>query len=202
MKELNLIQTQLNAPKNQYNSFGKYKYRSCEDILAAVKPLLKETECTLILSDDIVAMDNRFYIKSTATICNKTGEKESAVGFAREEETKKGMDASQITGATSSYARKYALNGLFAIDDTRDADTLNVTKEYTQAPKPKSKATAAESAPQDTELHDLFESVKAYIAGAPNTEYLRNEIWAKYEALHGYKPFRDMITARKAELKQ
>lgn len=125
MKELLTIQQKLNAPKGQFNAFGKYRYRSCEDILAAVKPLLGETGTTLTLSDEIIAVGNRIYVKATATLMNEKGEKEIVTALAREEETKKGMDGSQITGASSSYARKYALNGLFSIDDTADSDATN-----------------------------------------------------------------------------
>lgn len=121
-KALGEIQYKLKAPKGQTNSFGHYNYRSCEDILEAVKPLLHEAGLTLTLTDDVVAVGNRIYVKSVAaitdgndTICNSA--------FAREAESKKGMDDSQVTGTASSYARKYALNGLFCIDDTKDADT-------------------------------------------------------------------------------
>ena len=122
MKKLIAIQHELKAPKGNYNSFGKYKYRSCEDILEAVKPLLAKEECTLTLEDDVVLVGDRFYIKATAKITDGT-ETVSATAFARESEEKKGMDSSQVTGTASSYARKYALNGLFLIDDTKDADT-------------------------------------------------------------------------------
>ena len=118
------IQTELKAPKGQKNKFGNYMYRSCEDILEAVKPLLKENKVTLQLTDEIVFLGNRYYIKATAIL--KDTEEETKVentAYARESETKKGMDDSQITGTASSYARKYALNGLFCIDDTKDADT-------------------------------------------------------------------------------
>ena len=108
-----------------FNQFGGYGYRSAETILEAVKPLLKETICTIIVSDDILMVGDRFYVKATATIKNEKGEVESATSFAREALTKKGQDESQITGAASSYARKYALCGLLAIDDRRDADTQN-----------------------------------------------------------------------------
>ena len=117
------IQTELKAPKGQYNSFGKYHYRSCEDILTAVKPLLAKYKDQLYLTDDVVIIANRFYVKATAKFKSKDGEVTEAHGFAREADSKKGMDASQITGTASSYARKYALNGLFLIDDTKDADT-------------------------------------------------------------------------------
>jgi len=126
MKELLEIQKELKAPKAQFNSFGKYKYRSCEDILESVKPLLSKNNCTLTMSDDIIMVGNRIYVKATAVITNSSGEKQEVTAFAREEETKKGMDGSQVTGASSSYARKYALNGLFCIDDNKDSDTTNM----------------------------------------------------------------------------
>lgn len=124
------VQQELKAPKGQYNSFGKYKYRSCEDILEAVKPILKENKLVLQLTDTIIpASETRFYVKATAKLIDieKSESEEPKIientAFAREEEEKKGMDGSQITGTASSYARKYALNGLFLIDDTKDADT-------------------------------------------------------------------------------
>lgn len=121
------IQEKLNVPKNQFNKFGGYNFRSCEDILEAVKPLLKENKLALKISDEIVPIGNRYYIRAAATLIDTEDKDCNAmiinVGYAREEENKKGMDASQVTGATSSYARKYALNGLFCIDDTKDADT-------------------------------------------------------------------------------
>ncbi len=123
MKELIAIQSEIKVPKSQYNSFGKYKYRSCEDILEAVKPLLKTHECALNLCDDIIVVGDRYYVKATACIMNASGESATATAFAREDLDKKGMDGAQITGTASSYARKYALNGLFCIDDTKDADT-------------------------------------------------------------------------------
>ncbi len=124
------IQTELKAPKGQKNKFGNYMYRSCEDILEAVKPLLKENRVTLQLTDEIVFLGNRYYIKATA-ILKDTEEKTMIenTAYARESETKKGMDDSQITGTASSYARKYALNGLFCIDDTKDADTNEYKKQ-------------------------------------------------------------------------
>jgi hypothetical protein len=127
------IQSELKAPKGQYNSFGKYKYRSCENILEAVKPLLKKQNMTLILVDELQQIGERYYIKATATIIDiETSEKLNISAFAREEETKKGMDGSQITGASSSYARKYALNGLFLIDDNADSDITNKVGEITE----------------------------------------------------------------------
>lgn len=125
MKELGIIQGKLKAPKNQVNKFGGYRYRSAEDILEAVKSLLQETNCVLTITDDIIEVAGRVYIKATARLINSEGCTIEVSASAREEESKKGMDASQITGAASSYARKYALNGLFCIDDTRDADATN-----------------------------------------------------------------------------
>lgn len=115
------IQNKLKAPKNQRNNFGGYNYRSCEDILEAVKPLLKDKKLVLRLSDELINVGDRYYIKATAVITNGYETIENTA-YAREEETKKGMDGSQITGAASSYARKYALNGLFLIDDVNDSD--------------------------------------------------------------------------------
>ena len=123
-EQLSTIQEKLKAEKGQFNSFGKYKYRSCEDILKAVKPLLKETATTLTLSDELQYIGNRYYIKATAKLSNGS-ESVETYGYAREEEEKKGMDGSQITGSSSSYSRKYALCGLFAIDDGIDSDTTN-----------------------------------------------------------------------------
>ncbi len=124
-EKLTNLQVELKAPKGQRNSFGKYNYRSAEDILEAVKPLLKKYNLSQIISDDIEFIGDRYYVKSTVTLINSENseEKISVTGFARESETKKGMDDSQITGTASSYARKYALNGLYAIDDTKDSDT-------------------------------------------------------------------------------
>lgn len=122
MKKLIEIQKELKAPKGQFNKFGNYKYRSCEDILEAVKPLCAKQGVQLTVSDELVLIGERYYIKATAKVTDGS-ETVEVNAYAREEENKKGMDASQITGTASSYARKYALNGLFCIDDTKDADT-------------------------------------------------------------------------------
>lgn len=120
-------QVELKAPKGQYNSFGKYKYRSCEDILEALKPVLDKFKLTLFIKDDVIEVNTRNYVKATIILVNieKPDEIIETSALAREEETKKGMDGSQITGASSSYARKYALNGMFMIDDTKDSDSTN-----------------------------------------------------------------------------
>lgn len=128
MKELLQIQSELKAPKGQYNSFGKYKYRSCEDILEAVKPLCVKHGVILTLSDEIVQVGERCYIRATAKLQKEGCTDISVTAYAREALDKKGMDDSQITGTASSYARKYALNGLFCIDDTKDADTDEYVK--------------------------------------------------------------------------
>ena len=121
-KKILKVQAELKAPKNQYNSFGKYKYRSAEDILEGLKPLLAKHELLQTISDEIVLVGDRFYLKATVTVRHEE-EKISVSGYAREALNKKGMDESQITGTASSYARKYALNGMWAIDDTKDSDT-------------------------------------------------------------------------------
>ena len=134
-------QVELKAPKGQYNSFGKYKYRSCEDILEALKPVLDKFKLTLFIKDDVIEVNTRNYVKATITLVNieKPDEQIKVSALAREEETKKGMDGSQITGASSSYARKYALNGMFMIDDTKDSDSTNThgKEEKTEAERKK-----------------------------------------------------------------
>ena len=134
MNALSKIQQALKAPKGQTNNFGKYKYRSCEDILEAIKPLLGD--CTLTLSDEMVEVGGRVYVKATANFWENAGKSIIVYGWAREAEDKKGMDAAQITGAASSYARKYALNGLFCIDDTKDADSMDNRQKEEPLPLP------------------------------------------------------------------
>lgn len=152
MNDLATIISRLKAPKDLYNTFGKYKYRSCESILEEVKPILKELGCTLNLSDEVVNIGNANYLKATATLITSDNMQFQAQGWAREDTDKKGMDAPQMTGTASSYARKYALNGLFCIDDTKDADTdeyrretasksQTTTQSQSSAEKPKNKLT-------------------------------------------------------------
>ena len=130
------IQTQLKAPKSQFNTFGKYKYRNCEDILEALKPILAKVKAIVTLTDTVEHIGERFYIKATATFTDiEKGEKVEVSALAREDENKKGMDLAQVTGSVSSYARKYSLNGLFCIDDTKDADTgFNEDKPHNDKP--------------------------------------------------------------------
>lgn len=132
-EKLLAVQSKLKAPKNQYNKFGGFNYRSCEDILEAVKPILKEQGATLTISDEVVEVGGRIYVEATAVF--RDTENELGVyskAYARESDSKKGMDVSQLTGTASSYARKYALNGLFLIDDTKDADTDSYQKQTSQ----------------------------------------------------------------------
>ena len=125
-EKLMTVQTKLRAPKSQYNQFGHYSYRSCEDILEALKPLLAEVGAIVNVSDEVKLIGNRFYVEATAMFLDcETGDSVVARASAREDETKKGMDLAQVTGSVSSYARKYALNGLFAIDDNKDSDATN-----------------------------------------------------------------------------
>ncbi len=130
------IQTELKAPKSQYNDFANYNYRNCEDILEALKPLLKQHNATVLLTDEIENIGDRFYVRANASFIDiENGTKVTVSALAREDLTKPKFDGSQVTGSASSYARKYALNGLFCIDDTKDSDTLNNSKEYTAPPK-------------------------------------------------------------------
>ena len=130
LKKLGAIQSALKAPKNQYSAFGGYNYRSCEDILESLKPLLRDQSCTLVLSDDVINVGDRYYIIATATIYdNESGESFSNKAYAREANSKPKMDEAQVTGGASTYARKYALNGLFLIDDTKDVDTDEYKKQ-------------------------------------------------------------------------
>lgn len=162
-EKLLAIQTKLKAPKGQYNSFGKYSYRSAEDILEAVKPLNAEQGLLLTITDEIKEIGRRVYVVATATVSDGTDELKVSA-FAREPENKKGMDESQITGATSSYARKYALNGLYAIDDNKDADTNEHKQQQENAPKkqPAQKQQQKQQQQQEQgfteqELHELVE---------------------------------------------
>lgn len=181
------VQSQLKAPKSQWNKFGGFNYRSCEDILEAVKPLLKAEGLFLTITDDIVVLGDRFYVKATATLTD--GERSlSNQAFAREEAEKKGMDGSQVTGAASSYARKYALNGLLAIDDTKDADALNNGKDSNNG-----KAKAADNG----KAQAIAEVRNAADIPSLNAVYKRHE-----KALGKDTDFLTECTTRKKQLKQ
>lgn len=157
--KLMTIQSNLKAPKGQYNNFGKYKYRSCEDILESVKPLLSQHDCALVITDDIVMLGERIYVKATAKLISGSEHIESSA-FAREEDTKKGMDSSQVTGAASSYARKYALNGLFCIDDTKDSDTTNTGQESSERDKAIKEAKSAKTMKELESVWNKYTSLK------------------------------------------
>ena len=214
-KELSLqeslvaIQSVLKAPKNQYNSFGKYKYRSAEDILEAVKPLLAEHNVVLNMSDRIELIGTRYYLVCAAKVIK--GEEEiMSEGRAREDESKKGMDGAQVTGTSSSYARKYALNGLFCIDDTKDADTDEYAKQQQAAPQQAAKP--AQPAPQPYPELDLEQALVAE-AEASNAQSRAEltAIWNKYttESSQFYHPayknktdvFYKVVKQRGAQLK-
>lgn len=154
-EKLAKIQAELKAPKNQYNRFGGYNYRSCEDILEAVKPLAHKYNAVVVVSDELSVKGDRYYVVAHAMLVDTEGEGQiTATAYAREPDTKKGMDSSQITGASSSYARKYALNGLFAIDDTKDKDTNEAAKEEAEREKESTKT-------EEQERQDAIEEFKA-----------------------------------------
>lgn len=166
LKRVSNLQMELKAPKGQMNKFGGYRYRSCEDILEAVKPLLHKYGMVLTVSDDLMQFDSRYYICATATLRDtESGEFITNSAYAREAETKKGMDESQITGTASSYARKYALNGLFCIDDTKDADTDEYTAR-TQNTASEKKPTGYACAECGTSIEDYFDGKDTIPAAA------------------------------------
>lgn len=172
------IQRELKVPKSQFNSFGKYNYRSCEDIMEAVKPVLDKHGCTLVVSDEMKAVGERIYVCATATLSN--GEKSHTVtAYAREAETKKGMDESQITGAASSYARKYALAGLFLLDDQKDADATN-KHDKTEKPELKESTEAFKKAIDFLVKTGDWEKVESkYSVPTETKRSLKNAIKAK-----------------------
>lgn len=187
------IQNELKAPKSQFNAFGKYKYRNAEDILESVKPLCFKYKATLTLSDEIVLIGERYYVKATATLTDneKPELKIWTTAYAREEESKKGMDGSQVTGASSSYARKYALNGLFNIDDTKDSDSTNThgkdgkettTQEVTNEEILKLFALAEQAGySKDTVFKQAKEKYKKEVENLKKAEY--NQLFTGYTKL-------------------
>lgn len=177
-EKLSAIQQELKAPKNQFNSFGGYNYRSCEDILEAVKPITAAHKTVLTLEDLLVNVGGRYYIQATARLHDlESKEVAEATAFAREEETKKGMDGSQVTGASSSYARKYALNGLFCIDDAKDSDFTNTGKETAPA---KATYPAKQNAPKNDSDGEFVPTCKQ--CGATITEKVHDFSVKKFGA--------------------
>ena len=174
-QKLAAIQAELKAPKSQYNKFGGYKYRKAEDILEAVKPLLAKYKCALTCSDELVHEGDRYYIKAHATLHNTEGNGViTSYSYAREEDEKKGMDGSQVTGASSSYARKYALNGLLCIDDTADSDTTNQGPQEAPKPKPEPKPATAPKTAKKTVTDKNIKKLVDWVVNAPKGD-LRNE---------------------------
>lgn len=192
MKELIEIQSVLNAPKSRFNSFGNYKYRSCEDILDALKPLLKQHECTLTITDSIQLIGERYYVMATAKITNSEGKAQSATAFAREEESKKGMDSAQITGSASSYARKYALNGLFLIDDVADPDTQNNSDKQTEKPKQQANA-------EPKKQISVEEAIILVKNAKTSAEVMK--IWVDNKEIQGIPEFKEEVSKIGATLK-
>jgi len=168
-KKLLAVQTELKAPKQQFNKFGNYNYRSCEDILNAAKPVLKKYGLTLYITDDIQPVGNRLYVRSTVIIAANENEFVRCEGYAREAESRKGMDASQITGSASSYARKYALSGLFLLDDSKDADAHETQ----------------ENAPDD--VTEQIAELKAEVAACESTDELNAHYKANAEFVDQHK---------------
>lgn len=193
MKELTLIQTALKVPKKQFNKFGNYNYRDAEDILEAVKPLLQKYNCELYISDEVVFIEGRFYLQAKATFRNADGDTICVTGFAREEADKKGMDGSQVTGASSSYARKYALNGLFLIDDTKDSDSTNDGTTPAKASASKANTIQANT---DVDIEKYREELKLL-----NTYEEVNEFWKQNAEYHKNEKFKLIFKTRLDEIK-
>ena len=173
-EKLMTVQTKLRAPKGQYNSYGGYSYRSCEDILEALKPLLAEVGAIVNISDEVKLIGDRFYVEATAMFLDcETGDSVVARASAREAQTRKGMDDSQITGAVSSYARKYALNGLFAIDDNKDADSTNT---HNKENKPNTTTRSKEIKPNMTPVSGLSEAQLKRLFAIGNKAGIKKEV--------------------------
>lgn len=194
IKKLIDIQSSLNAPKSQYNSFGKYHYRSCEDIMAALKPLLSEAGVLQYITDDVVMIGSRFYVKATVTLTDGV-DSISNSAFAREEETKKGADGSQITGAASSYARKYALNGMYNIDDSKDADTDEHKHQQNSAPAKQSKPS-----PTPEQILKAFTDAAAQKTSVDDLKQAFAKAWKMLEGTDEQQKTQDVYNIRKDEL--
>ena len=166
LMKLNKIQVELKAPKGQFNKFGNYKYRNSEDILEALKPLLEKYKAAINITDEIILIGDRYYVKATTTIYDiESGEGIETTAYAREDESKKGQDLSQLTGSTSSYARKYALNGLLAIDDTKDSDTTNKHEKDENKQDKKTENNEFISQPQQKRLFAIAKSNAELVKG-------------------------------------
>lgn len=189
------IQNELKAPKSQYNSFGKYNYRSCEDILEAAKPICLKHGASLYISDSVVQIGDRYYVCAIAALVNVDDPEQevTSIAYAREEDEKKGMDGSQVTGSTSSYARKYALNGLFCIDDTKDSDATN------NGPSSKKSKTDKPATNGNDEVDGIIGKIKAEINKKIEAGVERDAIAAALKAACGTAQYTKIKDATKAE---
>ena len=209
MKELIKIQSELNAPKNLFNSFGKYHYRNADGILEAVKPLLKESKCFITISDKVLLIGTRFYVEATARITNSEGLFVEVSALAREQDEQRGMSESQLTGATSSYARKYALNGLLAIDDNKDADDTN-KHGMDGADKPKANVAPKAVAPKAVapkaikpktitpKVEEIPKEVRQRIADATSREDIAS-VWKDFANLRNNQEFNELVKQASAQ---
>lgn len=207
LKSLIFIQQNLNAPKGQYNNFGKFNYRSLEDIEAAIKPLLAEQSCGIRFSDEIEDHCGRTFLKTTLTFFNTKGDSISTTALAENVSEKSGMDGAQITGAASSYARKYAMNAMFAIDDTKDADTNQYHDQAAQAtPKPtttrRAKTVTATTSPQTAQPADRFAAIRNAINAVPDVDALLSLYQQHRNEVENTPEIKKLFSERKQQLKQ
>lgn len=198
IKNLSKIQNEMNVKKGRYNKFGGYYYRSCEDILQTAKEVCDKYGCYVNVTDTIEYIEGRFYVKATAKVVDiETGESETATAFAREEESKKGMDGAQLTGATSSYARKYALCGLFAIDDSIDNDSLNGTQE--NAGKVPNKKVPDKSSDQSKQSQGQISILIGYVNECTTLQQL-GELFKANQAYQSNSDFMNALSKKRAEI--
>lgn len=198
IKNLSKIQNEMNVKKGRYNKFGKYYYRSCEDILQAAKEVCGKYGCYVKVSDEIIFIEGRFYVKATAKVIDiETGESEVSTAFAREENAKKGMDDAQLTGATSSYARKYALCGLFAIDDSVDSDSLNGTQENED--KGENSNCSNQSSNQTKQSQTQISILIGYVNECTTLQQL-GELFKANQAYQSNSEFMNALSKKRAEI--
>lgn len=198
IKNLSKIQNEMNVKKGRYNKFGGYYYRSCEDILQTAKEVCDKYGCYVNVTDTIEYIEGRFYVKATAKVVDiETGESETATAFAREEESKKGMDGAQLTGATSSYARKYALCGLFAIDDSIDNDSLNGTQE--NAGKASNNKVPDKSSDQSKQSQSQISILIGYVNECTTLQQL-GELFKANQAYKSNSDFMNALSKKRAEI--
>lgn len=198
IKNLSKIQNEMNVKKGRYNKFGGYYYRSCEDILQAAKEVCAKYGCYVKVSDEIVFIEGRFYVKATAKVIDiETGESEISTAFAREEESKKGMDSAQLTGATSSYARKYSLCGLFAIDDSIDSDSLDGTQD--NAGKGANKKVSNKSSDQSKQSQTQISILIGYVNECTTLQQL-GELFKANQAYQSNSEFMNALSKKRSEI--